>query len=396
MESIPKPTNTEEICLNLGPQHPSTHGVMKFELTLEGERVVKCVPVIGQLHRGLEKMAEGMLYSQFIPMTDRLDYLAGACNNLGYVLAVETLMGVEAPERAKYIRVIISELQRIASHLVAVGTMALDLGAWTVMLYSFREREMILDIFEMYCGARMTLNCFRVGGTPYDLTPEIIQKIEDFLKVFPSRLDDYEALLNKNPIWLTRTRDIGVISAEDAIAYGLSGPNLRASGVEWDIRKAYPYEIYDRVEFDIPTGSRGDVYDRYWVRMEEMRQSCRIIRQALDQMPEGPIMVDIPGVSLADKAQFPTNFPAVVRHFELLVKGFQPPKREIYVGVENPKGELGFYLVSDGTGRPYRLKIRAPSFVSAQILPKVMKGTLLADVVSILASFDPVMGEIDR
>ncbi|MDN5346632.1 MAG: NADH-quinone oxidoreductase subunit [Clostridia bacterium] len=387
---------TQEFHVNLGPQHPSTHGVLKLNLVLDGEYIVDCEPVLGQLHRGMEKMAEGMHYGQFIPLTDRLDYLASAANNLAYVLAVEKLMGVEAPERAKYIRVIITELQRIASHLVAIGTWGLDLGAWTVMLYTFRDREMVLDLFEMYCGARLTLNCFRVGGTTYDFPPGFIEKLKEFLDVFPRRVDDYEALLTRNPIWLSRTKDVGVISAEDAVAYGLTGPNLRASGVNWDIRRVYPYEIYDRVEFDVPLGSRGDAFDRYMVRIQEMRQSCRIIKQALEQLPPGEVMLDLPTISLPDKRQFPNNFPAVVRHFHLLVQGYAPQEKEIYLGVENPKGELGFYIVSDGSAYPYRLKIRAPSFINLQILPKVLKGALLADVVCILASLDPVLGEVDR
>lgn len=389
--------NREEVYLNLGPQHPSTHGVMKFLLTLEGEYVVSCTPVIGQLHRGLEKMAENMLYGQFIPITDRLDYLGAACNNLGYVLAVEKLLGIKAPERGQYVRVMITELQRIASHLVALGTMALDIGAWTVMLYTFRDREKILDLFETYCGARLTLNTFRVGGTTLDLPEGFVTAVEQFVDYLPRAVDDVEALLSRNPIWLSRTRDVGVVAADEAVAYGLSGPNLRASGVKWDIRRAYPYEVYDRLDFEIPLGTRGDVYDRYMVKVQEIRQSCRIIHQVLEQMPaSGPLMVDLPGVSLADKEQLPHNFPAVVRHFQLLTRGLTPAECEIYAAVENPKGELGFYIVSDGTGCPYRLKIRAPSFVNSQLLEKLMQGVLLADVVSILASFDPVMGEIDR
>ncbi|MHB1420484.1 MAG: NADH dehydrogenase (quinone) subunit D [Bacillota bacterium] len=389
-------STTEVISVNLGPQHPSTHGVMKLELEMDGELVISCRPVIGQLHRGLEKMAEGMLYGQFMPITDRMDYMSSACNNLGYALAVEKLMGVEVPERGKYVRVIIAELQRIASHLVALGSMGLDLGAWTVMLYSFRERELILDLFEMYCGARLTLNCFRVGGTTYDFPPGFIEKLEEFLNILLKRIDEYETLLTNNPIWLSRTKDVGVITAEDAVAYGLSGPNLRASGVKWDIRKAYPYEIYDQVEFEVPVGSRGDVFDRYLVRVQEMRQSHRIIRQALEQIPQGKTIADLHDITLPDKQMFANDFPAVTRHFHLLLHGFNPPEQEIYVGVENPKGELGFYIVSDGSGYPYRLKIRAPSFINSQILPKLIQGVLLADVIAILASIDPVLGEVDR
>lgn len=386
----------EEVFINFGPQHPSTHGVMKLRVKLEGERVIECTPVIGQLHRGLEKLAEGMLYGQFIPFTDRMDYLAAADNNLGYVLAVEKLLEIEAPERARYIRVIIAELQRIASHLVAIGSMGLDLGAWTALIYTFRDREYILDLFEMFCGARLTLNCFRVGGTPYDITPEFLSKLNEFLTYFPKKVDEYEALLTNNPIWLSRTKGVGVLTAEEAIANGVTGPNLRASGVNWDLRKHRPYEIYDRLEFDVPLGANGDVFDRYLVRVQEMRQSVRMIKQAVQQLPEGDIMVDLPGVTLPDKEKFVNNFPAVTRHFHLLIQGFSPPKHEIYFGVENPKGELGFYLVSDGSGYPYRLKIRSPSFVHCNIIPKLAKGVLLPDLVAILASFDPVMGEVDR
>ncbi|TDA70014.1 MAG: NADH dehydrogenase (quinone) subunit D [Clostridia bacterium] len=387
---------THEMVVNLGPQHPSTHGVMKLEVVMDGEYIVDCKPVIGQLHRGMEKMAEGMLYGQFIPITDRLDYLSPACNNLSYCLAVEKLLGIEAPERGKYIRVIIAEMQRIANHLVALGSWGLDLGAWTILLYTFRDREMLLDLFEMFCGQRMTLNCFRVGGTTYDLPDGFVEKAREFLEVIPSRINDYEALLTKNPIWMTRLRDVGVVSAEDALAYGLTGPNLRASGVKWDLRKVYPYEVYDRMQFDVPVGSRGDCLDRYYVRIQEMRQSCRIVQQALDQLPPGDIMVDMPTIALPNKEEFPNNFPEVVRHFHLLVQGYAPPEGEVYLGYENPKGELGFYLVSDGSGYPYRLKIRSPSFINMQIFPKIMRGAMLADVIAILASFDPVLGEIDR
>jgi NADH dehydrogenase I D subunit len=387
----------QEMKLNLGPQHPSTHGVMKLEVVLDGEYIVDVKPVIGQLHRGIEKMAEGMLYQQFIPLTDRLDYLSGPANNLSYCLAVEKLMGVEAPERGKYVRVIVTELARIANHLVALGVWGLDMGAWTIMLYTFRDREMVLDLFEMFCGQRITTNCFRIGGSTYDFPEGFTGKLEEFLEIFPARVDDYETLLTKNPIWMTRLKDVGKVSAQDAVAYGLTGPNLRASGVKWDLRKVCPYEVYDRLEFEIPVGSNGDCFDRYYVRIQEMRQCVRIIKQALEQLPPGPTMVDLPAIALPDKTVFPNNFPQVVRHFHLLVQGFAPPPgEEIYLGFENPKGELGFYIVSDGSGYPYRLKIRSPSFINLQIMSQIMKGALLADVIAILASFDPVLGEIDR
>jgi len=388
--------HTEEIYLNLGPQHPSTHGVLKLLLQMEGERVVRCTPVLGQLHRGIEKMAEELNYTQFTPLTDRLDYLASANNNLAYILTVEKMLGIEAPERAQYIRVIVAELQRIASHLVALGSMALDLGAWTMMLYPFREREMILDLFEEFCGARLTLNCFRVGGTSYDFSAKFIAGLEEFIRVFPAKIKDYEGLLNKNPIWLGRTRDVGVVSAADAVAYGLTGPNLRASGVKWDLRRERPYLLYDRFQFDVPVGDRGDAYDRYYVKVIEMAESLKIVEQALKELPRGPIMIEDPNYALPDRNQFPSNFPSVAQHFHYVVKGLAPQEQEIYCGFENPKGELGFFIVSDGSGHPYRLKIRAPSFISLSILPKILEGVLLQDVISVLASFDPVMGEIDR
>lgn len=362
---------TKELLLNMGPQHPSTHGVLRLLLYLEGETIVNSDPIIGYLHRGIEKLAEAKTYTQFIPITDRLDYIAAFPNNLAYVQTVEKLMGLEVPPRAQYIRVILTELNRIASHLVWLGTHALDIGAMTVFLYCFREREMILDLFEMVTGARMTVNFFRFGGVAADFPPEFYSKVKEFISIFPSKIDDYEALLTKNRIWLARTKNVAIISAKDGINLGLSGPSLRGSGVKWDIRKANPYSVYDKLDFEIPTGEIGDVYDRYMVRMEEMRQSTRIVQQALAQMPEGETKGKAPRV-------------------------IKPPGGEAYSCIESPKGELGFYIVSDGSEKPYRVKVRAPSFANLESLPLMLKGGLIADVIAAIGSIDIVLGEVDR
>ncbi|MBI1987247.1 MAG: NADH-quinone oxidoreductase subunit D [Nitrospinae bacterium] len=362
---------TKELILNMGPQHPSTHGVLRLILSLNGETIVHSVPDIGYLHRGIEKLAENRTYLQFLPITDRLDYIAAFPNNLAYCQTVEKLMGLEVPPRAQYIRVILTELNRISSHLVWLATHALDIGAMTVFLYCFRERETILDLFEMATGARMTFSFFRFGGVADDLPREFIPKAREFLEAFPACIADYEALLTKNRIWLARTRNVAVISAEDGINLGMSGPSLRGSGVKWDIRRAAPYAIYDQLDFEIPVGQNGDVYDRYLVRVEEMRQSSRIVRQCLDRIPEGEIRAQVP-------------------------RAIKPPAGEAYSCVESPKGELGFYIVSDGSERPYRLKVRAPSFVNLESLPVMMKGGLVADVIAAIGSIDIVLGEVDR
>ena len=362
---------TKELLLNMGPQHPSTHGVLRLLLYLEGETIVNSDPIIGYLHRGIEKLAEAKTYTQFIPITDRLDYIAAFPNNLAYVQTVEKLMSLEVPLRAQYIRVILTELNRIASHLVWLGTHAMDIGAITVFLYCFREREIILDLFEMVSGARMTVNFFRFGGVAADLPAEFYPKVKEFLDTFPAKIADYEALLTQNRIWLARTKNVAVISAEDGINWGLSGPNLRGSGIKWDIRKANPYAVYDKLDFEIPTGQMGDVYDRYMVRMEEMRQSTRIVHQALAQMPDGEIKGKVPKI-------------------------IKPPAGEAYSCIESPKGELGFYIVSDGSEKPYRVKIRAPSFVNLEALPLMLKGGLIADVIAAIGSIDIVLGEVDR
>lgn len=382
--------------INMGPQHPSTHGVLRLILELDGETVVKVTPHIGFLHRGVEKLAEHKTYHQFITLTDRLDYLAPTSNNLGYVLAVEKLLDIEAPKRAQYIRVILCELTRISSHLLWLATHALDIGAMTVFFYCFRERESLYDIFELATGARMNPSFVRIGGVARDLPDGFIEKVREFINTFPSRLRDYETLLTKNIIWMMRTKDVGVISAEDAIDYGLSGPTIRGSGVKWDIRKAEPYSSYDELDFIIPIGQNGDVYDRYIVRIEEMRQSNEIVRQAIDNLPAGKFNVDIPDVVLPQKEEIKSSMESLIHHFKIVTEGICPPVGEVYVSIEAPKGELGYYIVSDGTKSPYRLKIRPPSFVNLEALQKMVEGHLVADVVAVIGSIDIVLGEVDR
>jgi NADH-quinone oxidoreductase subunit D len=363
--------HTEVLEVNMGPQHPATHGVLRVILDLDGETIVGCRPVIGYLHRGVEKLSENKLYVMVPPLCDRLDYVGSASQNLGYIQAVEKLAGIEVPERGQYIRVILAELNRISSHLVWLGTHGLDIGAMTVFFYCFREREMILDLFEAFCGARLTTNMFRIGGTLEDLPPGWIEGCRRFIDLLPSRIAEYEGLLSENRIWLERTRGIGVISGENAVNWGLTGPCLRGSGVPYDVRKAMPYANYDRFQFDVPTFPNGDTYDRYLVRMEEMRQSARIIRQALDTLPGGDWRGKVP-------------------------KKIKPPPGEIYHVIEGPRGEQGFYIKSDGTERPYRMRFRAPSFVNLQALPVMSKGHLIADVVAIIGTLDIVLGDVDR
>ena len=382
--------------INMGPQHPSTHGVLRLILELDGETVVKATPHIGFLHRGVEKLAEYKTYHQFITLTDRLDYLAPLSNNLGYVQAVEKLLNIEAPKRSQYIRMILCELTRIQSHLLWLATQALDIGAMTVFFYCFRERETINNIFEMAAGARMNLSYFRIGGVARDLPDGFVEKVREFVNDFPARLRDYETLLTKNKIWLMRTKDVGVISAEDAINYGLSGPSIRGSGVKWDVRKSEPYSSYDEMDFIIPVGQNGDVYDRYIVRLEEMRQSNEIVRQAMDTIPKGKFIADLPDVTLPPKENLKKSMEAMIHHFKVVTDGICPPVGEVYSCVEAPKGELGFYIVSDGTKNPYRIKIRPPSFVNLEGLPKMVEGRLIADVVAVIGSLDIVLGEIDR
>jgi NADH-quinone oxidoreductase subunit D len=385
-----------QMTLNMGPQHPATHGVLRLVLKLDGEVIRDAVPYVGHLHRGVEKLAEQMTYTQAITLTDRLDYSAGICNNLSYILTVEKLLEIEVPKRAQYIRVMMAELQRIAAHLLWLGTHALDIGAMTVLFYCFREREQVIDILEHITGARLTPSFFRIGGLAADLPDGIEAKIQAFLDEFPDRMKEYETLLTKNIIWLRRTKDVGIITAEEAIKWGLTGPVIRGSGVKWDIRKAFPYSSYDDFAFEIPIGEQGDVYDRYRVRLEEMRQSARIVRQAIKKLPKGRIRARDPRVIPPTKEEVGKEINALIRHFKLMSEGVSPPPGEVYCSIENPKGELGWYLVSDGSNRPYRYRIHTPSFVNLAALPEMIKGHLVADVVAVIGSIDIVLGEIDR
>jgi NADH-quinone oxidoreductase subunit D len=386
----------EKMVLNMGPSHPATHGVLRLVLELDGETITKATPDVGYLHRGDEKIAENMQYNQFVPYTDRLDYLAPLANNVAYALAVEKLMGWELPPRGKAIRVICCETARISAHLLGLGAMALDLGAMTVFLYTFTEREKLYNLFELLTGARFTTSYTRVGGQIRDLPERFIPQLEQFLDDFIPQLDEIDKLLTRNRIFVDRTRDIGVIPRDRAIAYALSGPNLRASGVEHDLRRKHPYLDYDKYDFEIVVGTAGDCYDRYLVRIEEMRQSVRILRQVIEKLPSGPInVVDWKNMP-PPKSHVMTKMEELIHHFILVTEGLDAPPGEIYFAAENPKGELGFYIHSKGGGVPHRLKIRAPSFVNLSILPELLPGCSLSDVVAVLGSLDFVMGECDR
>ncbi len=363
--------DSTELVLNMGPQHPSTHGVLRVVLKLDGEKVLGLDCVIGYLHRGVEKIGEHRTYAQFAPYTDRMDYVAAVSNGLGYCLAVERLIGVQAPPRAEYIRVIMTELCRIASHDVWLGTHALDLGAMTPVFYAFRDREEILKIFEKYCGARLTTHAFRIGGCQYETYDGFEKDVRAFCDFVEPKIEEYETLLSGNRIWIERTRNVGILKGDDCIALGVTGPVLRASGVKWDVRKAQPYSGYEKFDFDIPVGTNGDTYDRYIVRIEEMKQSVRIIRQAVEGIPDGPIMAKVPKV-------------------------LKPPAGEVYASIEAPKGELGYFIVSDGSTQPYRVRVRPPSFVNLQALDKMCRGQLIADVVAVIGTLDIVLGEVDR
>jgi NADH-quinone oxidoreductase subunit D len=395
----------EKMVLNVGPSHPSTHGVLRIVLELDGETITKATPEVGYLHRGDEKIAENMTYSQFIPYTDRLDYIAPLANNVAYALAVEKLLGIdrELPLRCQYIRVLCCELARISSHLLGIGCFAMDCGAMTVFLHTFTEREKIYNLCESLTGARFTTSYTRIGGLSRDLPPGWVDQCRKFVNEVVVNFDETEKLLTRNRIWMDRNQGIGVIPKEVAIDYGLSGPNLRGSGVEYDLRKAHPYLVYDQLKFEVPIGSVGDCYDRYLVRMEEMRQSVRIVHQCLDQLPGGPdnktrepINVSDHKVVLPPKEKVLTKMEELIHQFILVTQGINAPPGEIYFGAENPKGELGFYINSKGGGTPYRLKIRGPSFVNLSILPQLLPGHMMSDTVVILGSLDFVMGECDR
>lgn len=370
--ALPEKTlQTEELTINLGPQHPSTHGVYRGILTLDGEHVVNVENVIGYLHRGLEKIAESRTYTQFIPYTNRQDYLAGMLNELGYVQTVEKLMGIEVPERAEYLRIIMAELQRMASHMVYLGSMALDLNGYTPWMYFFRDREKILDLFEMTCGSRMTTSYMRVGGVSQDIPEEFLPRLKEFLAEMPKSFEEYDEIITGNEIFQARTKGVGVISGEKALAYGLTGPNLRASGVDFDLRRDAPYGIYDRFEFKVVVGKNGDSFDRWMMRIGELQESVKIIEQAVRDLPEGPVMAKVPKV-------------------------LRPPAGEVFHQIEGAKGILGYYLVSDGSNKPYRLHIHGPSFVNLGAFPEMAIGGTVQDAVAILASLDPVLGEVDR
>ena len=386
----------EKMVLNMGPSHPATHGVLRLVLELDGETITKATPDIGFLHRGDEKIAENMQYNQFVPYTDRLDYIAPLANNVTYALAVEKLMGWEVPPRGRAIRVICFETARISSHLLGIGAMALDLGAMTVFLYTFTEREKLYDLFELLTGARFTTSYTRVGGQIRDLPDTFIPRLTKFLDEFGPQLDEMDKLLTRNRIFVDRTKDVGVITPDRAIAYALSGPNLRGSGVEHDLRRKHPYLDYDNYDFDVIIGSAGDCYDRYLVRIEEMRQSVKILRQVIEKMPDGPINVDDWKNMSPPKSRVLTKMEELIHHFIVVTEGLKAPPGEVYFGAENPKGELGFYINSKGGGVPHRLKIRAPSFVNLSILPELLPGCMIGDVPAVLGSLDFVMGECDR
>jgi NADH-quinone oxidoreductase subunit D len=386
----------ETMLLNMGPQHPSTHGVLRLLLELDGETVVNCIPDIGFLHTGIEKNMEAKTYQKAEVMTDRLDYLNTVGNNLAYCMAVEKLLDLDVPPRAQAIRVILAELQRIASHLVWLGTGALDLAAMSVFLYCFREREDILDILELVSGQRMMTTYIRPGGLWRDVPVEFETAVRDFLKMFPRRIDEYEALLIRNPLLLDRTLGIGKISGEDALNLGMTGPGLRASGVNWDLRKARPYSGYEQYEFEVPTRTEGDVYARYLVRLQEMRESLKIVEQALNKLPMGPVRSNNRKYVPPPRSEIGVSMEALIHHFKLWTEGFNAPKGYVYSAVESPRGELGVYLESDGGPKPYRVHWRTPSFDNLQALPLMAKGHLIADLVAIIGSIDIVLGDIDR
>jgi len=388
---------SETMVLNMGPQHPSTHGVLRVLLELDGETVITARPDLGYLHTGIEKTCEAKTYSQAITLTDRVDYLAPLSNNLCYCLAVEKLLGIEAPPRAQYIRVLLTELTRIASHLVWLGTHAIDMGAMSVFLYCFREREEIMKVFEMVSGQRMMTSYFRIGGLSVEPPPGWLDRVARILEVFPARLAEYEDLLTENRIWKARLSGVGVLTADDAIALGASGPVLRGSGVAYDIRKAFPYSRYDEFDFNICTQTAGDCYARYLVRIAEMKESVKIVRQAMQKVPpSGPIQADAPGIVPPQREKMKTEMEALIYHFKIFTEGFAPPPGEVYQCIESPRGELGYYVCSDGSAKPWRVKMRAPSFVNLQALPSMCEGRLLADVVACIGTIDIVLGEIDR
>jgi NADH-quinone oxidoreductase subunit D len=386
----------QHMVLNMGPQHPSTHGVLRLVLEIDGEIVVRLYPEIGYLHTGIEKTCEAKFYQQVVPLTDRIDYLSPMANNLCYCLAVEKLLALEIPEKAQWIRVLLTELTRLNSHLVWLGTHAMDIGALTVFLYTFREREDILRLFEAVAGQRMMTSYFRIGGLSMEPPLDFFDRVQAFIQSFPEKIDEYANLLTGNPIFRNRLQGVGHLSPEDAIALGVTGPNMRASGVDFDLRRDMPYSSYEKFDFKVPVSNVGDVWARYIVRLEEMRESVRIIQQALDGMPDGPVKADAPKIVLPDREKMKTQMEALIHHFKIVTEGFAVPSGEVYQAIESPRGQMGYYVVSDGTAKPYRVHMRNPSFATLQALETMCQGRMLADVVAVIGSIDIVLGEIDR
>ncbi len=389
-------SSTRRLTLNLGPQHPSTHGVLRVLIELDGETIVKATPDIGFLHTGIEKQCEALTYQQVVTLTDRVDYLANLSNNLAYVLGVEKLLGLEIPARAQWMRVMLAEFTRLNSHLVWLGTHAIDIGAMSVFLYCFREREEILRIFEMFSGQRMMTSYFRIGGLALDAPRGWQHAVKKFVDMFPSKIDEYENLLTNNPIWTGRTKNVGHLPIEDMLDMGITGPMIRGAGLQWDIRKDQPYSSYEKFDFTVPVQTANDVFSRYQVRVEEMRQSTRIIKQAMEGMPEGPFQADAPKVVLPDREKMKTQMEALIFHFKIVTDGFTVPPGEVYVPIEAPRGELGYYIVSDGTSKPFRIHMRTPSFGTLQALPNLIEGRMVADSIAIMGSIDFVLGDVDR
>ncbi len=395
----PTPTISAEdrtMILNMGPQHPSTHGVLRLLLEIDGEKVVRVMPDIGYLHTGIEKTTEAKFYQQVVPLTDRIDYLCPLTNNLCYCLAVEKLLGLEIPPRAQWIRVMLNELSRINSHLVWLGSHSLDIGAMSVFLYCFREREDVLRLFEEVSGQRMMTSYFRIGGLALDVPIGFFKRVKRFTDRFPKRVDEYEDLLTSNPIWVNRTKGVGQLSREDAIALGATGPTARGSGVDWDLRRDMPYTGYEKFQFKVPVGTAGDVFTRYILRVQELRESNEIVQQALAGVPEGPVKADAPKVVLPDREKMKTQMEALIYHFKIVTEGFAVPAGEVYQAIESPRGEMGYYVVSDGTAKPYRVHMRGASFANLQSLSTMCEGNLIADVVAAIGSIDIILGDVDR
>jgi NADH-quinone oxidoreductase subunit D len=390
------PANDSTVVINMGPQHPSTHGVLRLLLEIDGETIVRIMPDIGYLHTGIEKTCEAKFYQQVVPLTDRIDYLAPMTNNLAYCLAVEKLLGLEIPPRAQWLRVMLNELTRINSHLVWLGTHALDLGAMSVFLYCFREREQVLRLFEAVSGQRMMTSYFRIGGVALEPPLGFMDRVKKFNDEFPEHIDEYENLLTSNPIFVNRTKGVAFLSADDALALCATGPTLRASGIDVDLRRDNPYTSYEKFQFKVPVATEGDVYARYLVRVAELRESQKIVKQTLEGLPEGSVKADAPKVVLPDREKMKTQMEALIYHFKIVTEGFTVPAGEVYMPIESPRGEMGYYVVSDGTAKPYRVHMRAPSFANLQTLAKMCEGQLIADVVAAIGSIDIILGDVDR